>query len=113
MAKKNFTAAKRLVNEQMLAMLEWAAKHPARWHDIGKIEATQRRGRAARKARRDRDEAADESIQAQASWNALSPRHGSGKSGSNQHDSSHLLRAGLAPEVLENEEIHRHWGGER
>ena len=34
--------AEKLVNEQMLAMLEWAAKHPTRWHDIGKIEATQR-----------------------------------------------------------------------
>jgi hypothetical protein len=39
---KKLTKAERLVNEQMLAMLEWAAKHPKRWHDIGKIEATQR-----------------------------------------------------------------------
>jgi hypothetical protein len=42
MATKKITKAERLVNEQMLAMLEWAAKHPTRWHDIGKIEATQR-----------------------------------------------------------------------
>jgi hypothetical protein len=26
----------------MLAMLEWAAKHPKRWHDIGEFEATHR-----------------------------------------------------------------------
>jgi hypothetical protein len=31
-----------LVNEQMLAMLEWASDHPNRWHNIGKLEATQR-----------------------------------------------------------------------
>jgi hypothetical protein len=42
MPKPKITKAERLVNEQMLAMLEWAAKHPKRWHDIGKIEATQR-----------------------------------------------------------------------
>jgi hypothetical protein len=30
------------VQEQMLAMLEWAAKNPKRWHDIGKIEATRK-----------------------------------------------------------------------
>jgi hypothetical protein len=42
MMPKKVTKPERLVNEQMLAMLEWAAKHPTRWHDIGKIEATQR-----------------------------------------------------------------------
>lgn len=42
MSKPKITKAERLVNEQMLAMLEWAAKHPKSWHDIGKIEATQR-----------------------------------------------------------------------
>jgi hypothetical protein len=41
-AKKKLTAAERLIDEQMLALLEWAAKHPKRWHDIGKIEATKR-----------------------------------------------------------------------
>jgi hypothetical protein len=34
--KPKVTKAERLVNEQMLAILEWAAKHPTRWHDIGK-----------------------------------------------------------------------------
>jgi hypothetical protein len=29
-ATKKLTKAQRLVNEQMLAMLEWAAKHPTR-----------------------------------------------------------------------------------
>jgi hypothetical protein len=40
--KPKITKAEKLVNEQMLAMLEWASKHPKAWHDIGKIEATQR-----------------------------------------------------------------------
>jgi hypothetical protein len=26
----------------MLAMLEWASDHPEKWHNIGKLEATQR-----------------------------------------------------------------------
>jgi hypothetical protein len=34
---KRLTKAEKLLNEQMLAILEWAAKHPKRWHDIGKI----------------------------------------------------------------------------
>jgi hypothetical protein len=37
---KKITAGERLVQEQMLAMLEWAAEHPKRWHPIGKLEAT-------------------------------------------------------------------------
>jgi hypothetical protein len=40
MAKKKLTAAERLVDEQMLAMLEWASDHPTKWHAIGKIEAS-------------------------------------------------------------------------
>ena len=39
---KPLSKAERLVNEQMLAMLEWAAEHPKKWHNIGKLEATQR-----------------------------------------------------------------------
>ena len=37
---KRLTNAEKLVNEQMLAMLEWASDHPNRWHNIGKLEAT-------------------------------------------------------------------------
>lgn len=33
---KRLTAAERLVNEQMLALLEWAAEHPKQWHEIGR-----------------------------------------------------------------------------
>lgn len=39
MARK-LTKGERLVNEQMLALLEWASEHPKRWHDIGKDPAT-------------------------------------------------------------------------
>lgn len=42
LAKKKLTAAERLVQEQMLAMLEWASDHPNRWHDIGKLDATKK-----------------------------------------------------------------------
>ena len=43
MAKK-LTAAERLVDEQMLAMLEWASGYPKRdaWHKIGNMEATKK-----------------------------------------------------------------------
>lgn len=40
MAAKKVTKAERLVQEQMLAMLEWASDHPEKWHPIGKLEAT-------------------------------------------------------------------------
>jgi hypothetical protein len=40
MAPKKLTKAERLVQEQMLAMLEWASDHPNKWHNIGKLEAT-------------------------------------------------------------------------
>ena len=30
-------ACVKLLNEQMLAILEWAAEHPKRWHDTGKM----------------------------------------------------------------------------
>jgi hypothetical protein len=39
MAKKKLSKHERLVDQQMLAMLEWASDHPNRWHDIGKFEA--------------------------------------------------------------------------
>jgi hypothetical protein len=37
---KRLTNAERLVQEQMLAMLEWATDHPGKWHPIGKLDAT-------------------------------------------------------------------------
>jgi hypothetical protein len=37
MATKKLTKAERLVNEQMLVILEWAADHPKHWHDIGPL----------------------------------------------------------------------------
>lgn len=37
MAKKRLTKAERMVDEAMLAMLEWASDHPKSWHDIGKL----------------------------------------------------------------------------
>jgi hypothetical protein len=42
MPTPKITKAERLVNEQMLAMLEWASEHPTKWHNIGKLEATQK-----------------------------------------------------------------------
>jgi hypothetical protein len=35
--KKRLTKAERALDEAMLAMLEWAAEHPKRWHDIGRL----------------------------------------------------------------------------
>lgn len=39
---KKLTAAERLVDEQMLALLEWASDNPKKWHDIGKLAATKK-----------------------------------------------------------------------
>jgi hypothetical protein len=39
---KKLTKAERLVQEQMLAMLECASDHPDKWHKIGNLEATKR-----------------------------------------------------------------------
>jgi hypothetical protein len=39
---KRLTKAEKLLNEQMLAVLEWAAEHPKRWHDIGKLPESQK-----------------------------------------------------------------------
>jgi hypothetical protein len=38
--KKRLTKAELLVNEQMLALLEWASDHPKLWHDIGHVPQT-------------------------------------------------------------------------
>lgn len=49
---KKLTQKERLVDELMLAMLEWASKHPTRWHREDAGVAT---GRSALgEARRDR-----------------------------------------------------------
>jgi len=42
MAAKKLTKSERLVDEQMLAMLEWASDPPDKWHYIGKLEATKK-----------------------------------------------------------------------
>ena len=44
MAKKKLTAAERLIDEQMLALLEWATEYPKpdAWHKIGNLEATKK-----------------------------------------------------------------------
>jgi hypothetical protein len=44
LAKKKLTAAERLVQEQMLAMLEWATEYPkpGAWHKIGHLKATKK-----------------------------------------------------------------------
>jgi hypothetical protein len=39
---KKITAAERLVQEQMLAMLEWASDNPKQWHNIGKLDSTRK-----------------------------------------------------------------------
>jgi hypothetical protein len=38
--KLKITKADRMVNEQMLAILEWASDHPNRWLRIGNLAAT-------------------------------------------------------------------------
>jgi hypothetical protein len=44
MAKKKLTAAERLQDEQMLALLEWATEYPKKdaWHKIGYLDATKK-----------------------------------------------------------------------
>ena len=37
---KRLTKSERLLNEQMLAILEWASDHPKSWHAIGKLPET-------------------------------------------------------------------------
>lgn len=41
MAKK-LTKSERLVDEQMLALLEWASERPDKWHKIGNLAATEK-----------------------------------------------------------------------
>jgi hypothetical protein len=35
--RRKLTKSERALDEAMLAMLEWAAEHPKRWHEIGKL----------------------------------------------------------------------------
>jgi hypothetical protein len=39
MAKMKLTGSERLVDEQMLAMLEWASGRPDKWRKSGKLNA--------------------------------------------------------------------------
>jgi hypothetical protein len=39
---RSWTKSEKLLNEQMLALLEWAADHPKKWHDIGKLPESQK-----------------------------------------------------------------------
>jgi hypothetical protein len=39
MATKKLTKLERLVDDQMLALLEWASEHADCWHDIGELDA--------------------------------------------------------------------------
>jgi hypothetical protein len=39
---KRLTKPEQLLNEQLLALLEWAADHPERWHDIGTLPESQK-----------------------------------------------------------------------
>jgi hypothetical protein len=48
MARK-LSKFERLVDEQMLALLEWAADHPKHWHNLGPEEATKRAAEALEK----------------------------------------------------------------
>ena len=42
MARPKLTKAEKLVQEQMLALLEWAADRPKSWHPIGTLPETVR-----------------------------------------------------------------------
>jgi hypothetical protein len=42
MPTKKLTKAEKLVQEQMLALLEWASDRPKSWHDIGNLPQTLR-----------------------------------------------------------------------
>lgn len=44
MPRKKLTKEERLVDEQMLAMLEWASEYPKKdaWHKIGTLKATKK-----------------------------------------------------------------------
>jgi hypothetical protein len=40
MPKKRLSYSERMVDEQMLAIVEWASDHPTHWHDIGPLPAS-------------------------------------------------------------------------
>jgi hypothetical protein len=42
MPAKKLTKEERLMDEQLLAMLEWASEHPKAWHRIGNLDATKK-----------------------------------------------------------------------
>jgi hypothetical protein len=42
MATKKLTKAEKLAQEQMLALLEWAADRPKSWHPVGTLPETMR-----------------------------------------------------------------------
>jgi hypothetical protein len=42
MPAKKLSKEERLMDEQMLALLEWASEHPTKWHNIGKLDASQK-----------------------------------------------------------------------
>jgi hypothetical protein len=66
MAKKKLTAAERLLDEQLLAMLEWASDNPTKWPPDWQARCDAESSRAAGEARRDRDLAGNSALQAQA-----------------------------------------------
>jgi hypothetical protein len=39
---RKLSKSERLVDEQMLAILEWASDHPDKLHSIGKLEASRK-----------------------------------------------------------------------
>jgi hypothetical protein len=39
---RKLSKLERLVDEQMLAMLEWASDRPDKWHKIGNLDATRK-----------------------------------------------------------------------
>ena len=45
MPKPKISAAERMVQEQTLAMLEWASDHRDRWHRIVNFDATKKAAR--------------------------------------------------------------------
>jgi hypothetical protein len=45
MPVKKLTKEERLLDEQMLAIIEWASERPDKWHSIGKLEASQKAAR--------------------------------------------------------------------
>jgi hypothetical protein len=42
MPKPKITRDERLVQQQMLAMLEWASERPDKWNKIGNLDATKK-----------------------------------------------------------------------